>query len=111
MLRLENKSTIITGAGRGIGKAIANKFLREGARVLLCDIVADRIEQTANELSALGETHWLAGDVSQPSFCDAVVATAQQAFGGINVWLAERDPRSRCTTTRRRRSPQIGTEW
>ena len=87
MLRLENKSAIITGAGRGIGKAIANKFLREGARVLLCDIVADRIEQTANELSALGETHWLAGDVSQPSFCDAVVATAQQAFGGINVLI------------------------
>ena len=87
MLRLDHKSAIITGAGRGIGKAIATKFLREGARVLLCDIVPDRIEQTASELSALGQTHWLAGDVSQPNFCDALVLKAQAVFGEINLLI------------------------
>jgi 3-oxoacyl-[acyl-carrier protein] reductase len=85
MLRLENKTAIITGAGRGIGKAIATKYLREGARVLICDIVPDRIEKTADELGALGEVHWMAGDVSQTAFCDALVSNAQKAFGEINV--------------------------
>jgi 3-oxoacyl-[acyl-carrier protein] reductase len=85
MLRLENKTAIITGAGRGIGKAIATKFLREGARVLICDIVPERIEKTADELGALGEVHWMAGDISQPAFCDALVSNAQKAFGEIHV--------------------------
>ena len=85
MLRLENKTAIITGAGRGIGKAIAAKFLQEGARILICDLVLDRIEKTAQELSALGEVHWLAGDVSNAAFCDQLVDTAKTAFGELNV--------------------------
>ena len=85
MLRLEGKTAIITGAGRGIGKAIAHKFLLEGARVLICDIEPERLEQTVTELRAFGEVQSLIGDVSRSDFCDAVVQTALEFFGEINI--------------------------
>jgi 3-oxoacyl-[acyl-carrier protein] reductase len=85
MLRLEGKSALITGAGRGIGKAIAEKFLMEGARLVICDIVTERIEQTARELSAFGTVRALAGDVSKASFCDELVQRANEWHGELNV--------------------------
>ncbi len=85
MLRLEGKTAIITGAGRGIGQAIAKKFLLEGARVLLCDMVPDRLERTALELGAFGEVHSLVGDVSRSDFCDALVQKALEVFGSVNI--------------------------
>ena len=85
MLRLEGKSAIITGAGRGIGKATARKFLAEGARLCVCDIVAERIAATAEELRQYGTVHWLAGDVTDPAFCDALVAEARARLGELNV--------------------------
>ncbi len=85
MLRLSGKTAIITGAGRGIGKAIAHKFLQEGARLLICDLVPDRIEAAAQELSQLGEVQAMAGDVSDPAFCDALVQRALEAFGELNI--------------------------
>ena len=85
MLRLEGKTAIITGAGRGIGKAIAKKFLLEGARVLICDIEPERLEQTVTEFRAFGEVQSLIGDVSRSDFCDAVVQTALEFFGEINI--------------------------
>lgn len=85
MGRLEGKCTVITGAGRGIGKAIAATFLREGARVLICDIVEDRITQAARDLGAEGEVHAMAGDVTDASFCDALIARAGELLGELNV--------------------------
>ncbi len=84
-LRLEGKSAIITGAGRGIGKAIARKFLQEGARVLVCDVVPDRIAASARDLSQYGETHALDGDVTDPAFCDALIQRSQESFGELNI--------------------------
>jgi 3-oxoacyl-[acyl-carrier protein] reductase len=81
--RLEGKAAIVTGAGRGIGAAIARRFVEEGARVLLCDLVEDRVTATA---AALGDgTAAIAGDVTSPEFCEAAVRTAQERLGGVDV--------------------------
>ncbi len=85
MLRLERKNAIVTGAARGIGKAIARKFLAEGAHVLLCDINAERLDATVGELGALGAVESLAGDLSDPEFCDVLVQYALEAFGELHV--------------------------
>ncbi|MFM9105289.1 MAG: SDR family NAD(P)-dependent oxidoreductase [Chloroflexota bacterium] len=83
--RLAGKRAIVTGAGRGIGRAIAAKYLQEGARLVICDIVPDRLAAAAAELSALGETHALAGDVTDGAFCAAVIAEAQTRLGGLDI--------------------------
>ena len=54
IMRLKNTVAIITGAGRGIGKAIALKFAEEGADIISLDILADLAEQTASECNNLG---------------------------------------------------------
>lgn len=85
MGRLEGKNALVTGSGRGIGRAIAEKFLREGARVMLCDIVADRVNTTATELSAMGEVWASSGDVSSAQFCAELVANAQARMGSVDI--------------------------
>lgn len=85
MHRLPGKRAIVTGAGRGIGKAIARKFLEEGARVLICDIVPARVTQAVSDLSSLGQIEGLAGDVTDPAFCQALIARARERFGGLDV--------------------------
>jgi 3-oxoacyl-[acyl-carrier protein] reductase len=83
--RLAGKHAVITGAGRGIGKAIAQKFLQEGAEVSICDLMPGRLEQAAKELQDYGSVHALAGDVADPGFCDAFIAQALERFGQLDV--------------------------
>jgi len=85
MLRLEGKNALITGAGRGIGKAIAKKFLQEGAKILICDIESERIAVAAEELSQWGEVYPMAGDVSDRFFCEDMVKQGKERFNEINV--------------------------
>ena len=85
MLRLEGKNAIITGAGGGIGKAIAQKFLQEGANVLLCDIDEERMGNTAEQLKQLGTVYTIVGDVSDTIFCQALVQKGVALFGAIDV--------------------------
>lgn len=83
--KLAGKSAIVTGAGRGIGKAIARKFLEDGARVLACDLVEDRIAATARELAAVGEIAAVAGDVSDAAVCAGLVRQARERFGRLDI--------------------------
>jgi len=85
MQRLLGKRAIVTGAGRGIGKAIARKFLDEGARVLICDIVAERVAQAVEDLGPFGEIDGLAGDVASLAFCQALMARAGERLGGLDI--------------------------
>lgn len=85
MARLASKTAIVTGAGRGIGKAIATKFPREGACVLACDIVAERIEATARALALLGPIEAMTCDVTDADACAALVRRARARFGGLDI--------------------------
>jgi len=80
---LEGKNAIVTGSARGIGRATAELFAAQGARVLINDLDADVAEQTASEID--GETAVFGGDLTKGDACDKLVATAQDAFGSIDI--------------------------
>ena len=80
---LDGKAAIVTGSARGIGRATAEMFVREGAKVLINDLDADVAEQAASEID--GETAVFAGDLTKPDACDQLVAAAVDAFGSVDI--------------------------
>src|SRR5919202_172446 len=84
-MRLQGKSAIVTGAGRGIGKAIAKKFLQEGAEVFICDIERGWLQDTQEELAALGTVHSAVVDVTAREKVEEMVNQAGRAFGKIDI--------------------------
>jgi 3-oxoacyl-[acyl-carrier protein] reductase len=80
---LEGKSAIITGSARGIGRATAELFVSEGARVLINDLDGDVAEQAAGEIE--GETAVFAGDLTEPGVPDKLVDKAIRDFGQVDA--------------------------
>jgi NAD(P)-dependent dehydrogenase (short-subunit alcohol dehydrogenase family) len=85
-MRLKDKIAIITGAGTGIGEAIAHKFAREGARLLLNGLPDDPVRDVAAAIVAFGgQAEVYPGDVSEPDAARACVDLALQRFGRLDV--------------------------
>lgn len=84
---LQGKSAIITGGVRGIGKAIAAEFCKNGADVLLCYRSNDeQAQKTVSELSEYGtRVELLKGDVANPQTAKEAVAKAKDLFGKIDI--------------------------
>ena len=80
---LDGKSAIITGSARGIGRATAELFVNEGAKVLINDLDGDVAEQAAGEID--GETAVFAGDLTKPGTPDDMVKAAIDAFGQVDA--------------------------
>ena len=80
---LDGKAAIVTGSARGIGRATAELFIAEGAKVLINDIDGDIAEQSAGEIQ--GETVSVAGDLTKPGACDEVVQKTVDAFGKVDI--------------------------
>jgi 3-oxoacyl-[acyl-carrier protein] reductase len=82
-MRLDGKIALVTGAGSGIGKCIAETYAREGARVALGDINKDAVKSAARAIgnSAIA----LRCDVSKKADVDGVVEETLAAFGALNI--------------------------
>ena len=80
-MRLEGKGALITGAARGIGRAFAEAYLREGARVAVADVDEPRVRATAEGIGATA----VVMDVADQASIEAGVAAAEEALGGIDV--------------------------
>ncbi|MFM0429343.1 SDR family oxidoreductase [Paraburkholderia aspalathi] len=87
MKRLADKVTLITGAGRGIGAAIAFAFAREGAAVMLAELDIETARQTAEQIKAQTGARVLAvqTDVTQSASVQHAASEAEQAFGAVDV--------------------------
>ena len=86
-LGLAGKSALVTGATRGIGRAIAETFLAEGAAVAICARNEEEVQDTIAELSKAGSVVGVALDASDVTALEAWVAKSAAALGGIDVYV------------------------
>jgi NAD(P)-dependent dehydrogenase (short-subunit alcohol dehydrogenase family) len=85
-LRLKNKVALVTGGGRGIGKAISLAYAREGAKIAICARMGAELQETAKDIRKLGgkclET---VCDVSQEESVASIVKELEKGFGAVDV--------------------------
>jgi NAD(P)-dependent dehydrogenase (short-subunit alcohol dehydrogenase family) len=86
-MKLKGKTALITGASRGIGKAIAKRFVEEGAEIVISDILAAGLQKTAAELNKIkaGSTLAAVGDVTKFEDVQKMVAKTVKFGGRIDI--------------------------
>ncbi|MES3674657.1 L-iditol 2-dehydrogenase [Halomonas elongata] len=84
-MKLADKVAVVTGGARGIGLAIARRYVAEGARVVVADVDDKAIDAGLASLDAGERTIGLRLDVRDRASIDAMVATVMERFGGIDI--------------------------
>jgi NAD(P)-dependent dehydrogenase (short-subunit alcohol dehydrogenase family) len=87
-MRFKNKVVIVTGGGSGIGRAAAEAFHREGAKIIINGRRADVLAKTAKAIDPSGKSiiaH--AGDIAAPATTTELVRLAEQKFGGVDILI------------------------
>jgi 3-oxoacyl-[acyl-carrier protein] reductase len=82
---LEGRTALVTGAGRGIGRAIARRLAAAGASVMVNDLDESMLLETEAELAHPDRVHHVQGDLTDPSTPEAVVQATLDAFGSIDI--------------------------
>jgi NADP-dependent 3-hydroxy acid dehydrogenase YdfG len=85
MAALDGKTIVVTGASSGMGKAIVNRFVNEGANVLAVARRKERLEELAESLKdAPGSITIFPGDVTENSVCEAMIDEAVKVYGRLD---------------------------
>jgi 3-oxoacyl-[acyl-carrier protein] reductase len=85
-MKLANKAALVTGAGGGLGSAIAKRLASEGASVLCTDLALARCQEVASEIVAAGgKAEAYQADVSDPAQCEAQVAETIRRYGTVDI--------------------------
>ncbi len=84
-MRLKGRSAIITGAGQGIGKAYAERFLVEGAKVAIAEVDPVRAAAALAELDHLGEVIVVSTDISDEESAKQCVSKVNEQFGSVDI--------------------------
>lgn len=88
-MRFQDKVVIVTGAASGLGEATVLEFVKEGAKVMLADIAADKGQAYSDELNAKGyNTAFMKTDVASEQDIQALVAKTVEQFGKLDVMFA-----------------------
>jgi NAD(P)-dependent dehydrogenase (short-subunit alcohol dehydrogenase family) len=83
---LQGKVAVITGAGSGVGKAMANAFAKNGSAVVLVDVISNRVEEVVNQLKDVGPgVKGLTIDLSQASGPVRMIDEAEKVFGHVDI--------------------------
>jgi 3-oxoacyl-[acyl-carrier protein] reductase len=87
MSRFSGHGVVVTGAAQGIGRAVAERFLAEGASVVIQDLDGDLAARTAHDLAQAGPVRAVGGDVARREDVHAAVAACVEAFGRLDVMV------------------------
>ncbi len=88
-MKLKDQVAIVTGSASGIGRAIAQRFAREGARVVIADLDREAAEQTAEEIRhSQGEAMAVTMDVTDEDAVANGVAKVVEAYGGVDILVS-----------------------
>lgn len=82
-MRLKDKVAVVTGGGSGFGAGVVQKFVAEGARVIVADLNLDAAQQVAHSLGTQAQA--LRADVTQAHDVKAMLDAAQSSFGGLDI--------------------------
>lgn len=86
-MKLAGRVAVVTGAARGIGRATAERLLGDGAKVVISDVDAERLNKTAAEIGRPDSVLVVLTDVANKNDVDQLVATAVKHFGALDIMV------------------------